>query len=613
MVELSLVMIVRDEAEQLVEFLPAVLPYVDEWVAVDTGSTDETVAILQSHGIEPHRMAWPESFEIARNEALSRATGEWILALDADERLDPGALSELRSLLEGAAQAVGGFILSIRNYTDDLATPGWVSLDPEEARDRGVRGYAPSTVVRLFRNLPEIRYRGRIHELVEPSIEAAGYRIQTCDVTIHHSLDARLDHPAGGKPQRYRRLLELKVGEDPTSAKAHWELGQFHASGGCHEEAVRVLEEAWRLAPGNREIAIALAPELREVGRCNEAIALLERARQDSAKADSALEFQLGLAYQASDRNGDALTAFYRSRLAGAKFPQVFYWIALLVGESDPEEALRSLSMLYTVCERFWPARLLEAELREGAGERVSAIDAVARAAREEGREPGFIWGLADLWARHPSSEFRQCLEERAQLESSLGFALVAGFERLGEAAHALEFCQRLKASSVCSSGTAELLSGRLAVRLGRLEEAQLDYQALVDRNQHAVTALYEWSQVEANRQRWTVAANLLDEVIAREPRHSQALVDLAGLHGNAGRLKEARQLLERAAEADPADALTHHNLAVLSVLSDPPDLDGGRRFVAKARELGHPPDPELEARLGVEVVDSSVVSLDHS
>ena len=82
---ISLVMIVKNEAAILRETLERVRPIVDEWVIVDTGSTDGTQAIISEYG--PVTELPFEDFVTTKNKALALATGKYILFMDADERL----------------------------------------------------------------------------------------------------------------------------------------------------------------------------------------------------------------------------------------------------------------------------------------------------------------------------------------------------------------------------------------------------------------------------------------------------------------------------------------------------------------------------------------------
>jgi len=93
---LSLCMIVKNEEEYLQECLASVEDVVDEIILVDTGSTDRTVEIAGQFDAEVHHIPWNDDFAAARNESIKHASGDWILQLDADERLDPESKKELR-------------------------------------------------------------------------------------------------------------------------------------------------------------------------------------------------------------------------------------------------------------------------------------------------------------------------------------------------------------------------------------------------------------------------------------------------------------------------------------------------------------------------------------
>ncbi len=91
----SVSMIVKNEEKDLARCLSSVKPFADEIVVVDTGSTDRTVEIAESFGASIHYFAWCEDFAAARNFALDRTHGEWVLHVDADEVAvvaDPAAL-----------------------------------------------------------------------------------------------------------------------------------------------------------------------------------------------------------------------------------------------------------------------------------------------------------------------------------------------------------------------------------------------------------------------------------------------------------------------------------------------------------------------------------------
>ena len=84
---ITLAMIVRNEAHYLAACLDSVKDHVDEIVIVDTGSTDHTLHIAAGYTDKIYPFPWQGNFSEARNYAIGQSTGEWILSLDADERL----------------------------------------------------------------------------------------------------------------------------------------------------------------------------------------------------------------------------------------------------------------------------------------------------------------------------------------------------------------------------------------------------------------------------------------------------------------------------------------------------------------------------------------------
>lgn len=86
---LSVVMIVKNEADNLKVSLPAIADWVDEIIILDSGSTDDGQKIAQSHGAKWHVNTDWQGFGKQRQLAQSYATGDWILALDADEVVTP--------------------------------------------------------------------------------------------------------------------------------------------------------------------------------------------------------------------------------------------------------------------------------------------------------------------------------------------------------------------------------------------------------------------------------------------------------------------------------------------------------------------------------------------
>jgi len=96
---LSIVIVAKNEADKIRECLESV-QWADEIVVLDSGSTDGTVKICREYTDKVFETDWP-GYGPQKNRALEKATGDWILSIDADERVPP----ELRSEIEQAVKS----------------------------------------------------------------------------------------------------------------------------------------------------------------------------------------------------------------------------------------------------------------------------------------------------------------------------------------------------------------------------------------------------------------------------------------------------------------------------------------------------------------------------
>jgi glycosyltransferase involved in cell wall biosynthesis len=104
---LSVVLIVKNEQDRLPEALESVA-FADEIVVADTGSADGTVGVARRGGARVELIGW-EGFVVSRNRALEKARHDWVLMLDADERVSPALREEIVAVLERDDPAISGF------------------------------------------------------------------------------------------------------------------------------------------------------------------------------------------------------------------------------------------------------------------------------------------------------------------------------------------------------------------------------------------------------------------------------------------------------------------------------------------------------------------------
>lgn len=241
---LALALIARDEEDLLPACLASVEGIVDEIVVVDTGSIDRTAEIARAAGARLLRLAWREDFAEARNAALGVVTADWILLLDADERLAPGAGAVLRASIADPDLDCGLLPLYDASRLDAGA---------EEILSGAARIGTPVLLPRLFRRTVDLAWEGRIHEMPKRWLAARVHRCRPLEAPILHLGAVPELQERRGKTNRNLRLLERACAEDPLDIRLRIYLSSERMMAGQVEAAWAVQEEVWRLETARRE------------------------------------------------------------------------------------------------------------------------------------------------------------------------------------------------------------------------------------------------------------------------------------------------------------------------------------------------------------------------
>jgi glycosyltransferase involved in cell wall biosynthesis/tRNA A37 methylthiotransferase MiaB len=246
---LSLCMIVKNEETNIANCLMSLKPVVDEIIVIDTGSTDKTKDIARVLGAKVYDYEWTEDFSEARNFSLSKATGDWILIMDADEVIasqDYAAFKKMISKLNNTK----AYIMTTRNYTTAAGNRGWQENDGQYAAVEAGLGWIPSPKVRLFPNRRDIFFSNPVHELVEPSLKSLGLKIVLCPIPIHHY--GKMDRAnVVEKGKKYYELGIKKLENHKNNHRALTELGIQASELGEHEEAIRIWKRVLELKPND--------------------------------------------------------------------------------------------------------------------------------------------------------------------------------------------------------------------------------------------------------------------------------------------------------------------------------------------------------------------------
>ncbi len=228
---ISLAMIVKNEEEMLPGCLESVKEIVDEIIIVDTGSQDSTKEIAKKHGAKIFDFEWIDDFSAARNESLKHCRGEWILYLDADERLTEDSSCNLKSMLSKTHHRIGAYHVTIES--------SHLQLTGESEVHRG--GYP-----RLFRNYgyPKIKFSGNIHEQISPSIINLGKSVGFSDVVIKHLGYDMSREIMEKKIKRNYGMLIKQVKNHPLDGYSWYQLGQTLAQMQLFKEAESAIRFA---------------------------------------------------------------------------------------------------------------------------------------------------------------------------------------------------------------------------------------------------------------------------------------------------------------------------------------------------------------------------------
>jgi tetratricopeptide (TPR) repeat protein len=220
-------MIVRNEEKNLGKVLSDVHGVVDEICIVDTGSADGTIAIAESFGAKIGHFPWCNDFAAARNHSIECAKSDYLLWLDADDRIeekDRKALLKLKAHLSPARDRA--YMLKVQDSTEDTQ---------------------PSVFhqTRIFPNRPEVRFEGCVHEQILPSLKRNGVKVEPVDITILHTGY----HDEQAREEKARRNLEILkegLGEAKDAATRYFFMAMAAIGLKEYEECMEYMSQARR-------------------------------------------------------------------------------------------------------------------------------------------------------------------------------------------------------------------------------------------------------------------------------------------------------------------------------------------------------------------------------
>ena len=231
-IRLSQCMIVKNEEKNMEKALSWGKGIVYEQIVVDTGSTDRTVELAKNMGAKVFHFTWNDDFSAAKNYAISKARGNWIAFLDADEWFQEEEVEKLIPFLEQLQplKKIDFVRMKLINVTKEGTIIGSSCQD------------------RIFRNDPKLRYRYRIHEELHHKIKVS---MGCCDLQdsmtiLHSGYGGKDTNPQKG--ERNARLLKQDLEENPRDGMRWNYLGDAYEITGKQQEALecyrKVLQDS---------------------------------------------------------------------------------------------------------------------------------------------------------------------------------------------------------------------------------------------------------------------------------------------------------------------------------------------------------------------------------
>jgi len=513
---LSLCMIVRNEAARLGRCLDSVKGLADEMVVVDTGSSDETVAVAERYGAKVGYFEWCDDFAAARNASLKLATGDWVLWLDADDVLPEASHAKVRTAMRsGLGKRVAYYFV----------------LNSE--------GYERSSCLqmRLFPNLPGVEFSMPIHEQVTPSLARLGVRCEATDIRVVHTGYTTPD-VVRDKQKRYLGIMERWLETHPGDYIVRSHAAMTYYIWGELDLAIAHYEKILRESDCRKDRNLVIeTTALLYLGRCHMRKRDYQTARPlllEARKLDdqyAVTNVTLGECYTKMGAHEKALEALERAR--AYEDQETF--------AANDREALK-----YSI--RFFTGQNLEAQGRldeasdcyrqasEADPNRSGALGALSTVLRKLGRREEAVVALEEALERNPDDPKHRFNRGTFYLES-------------GDLEAAERWLKR--ALDVAPEMPEPYLNlGSVARRRGDLKTAEEMYRKAVALDTASYEPLANLGHLLLDLGRYGEAGEALRQVQVRKSGLLDIDLGLCAAYAAEGRVADARDLACRAVRA---------------------------------------------------------------
>lgn len=265
--KISACYIAKNEEENIISSLESIKEIADELILVDTGSTDKTKEIFESYGGIVYKLPWSDDFSDPRNLALSKASGDWLILLDADEYFSNETKKNIRCIIEENIEC-DAFMVNITNI---------------DRKNNGIKDCFYN--IRIAKNQKKLCYNGRIHEYLALGNEPLT-NIRRIDKgllnIIHTGYSSELTIE---KSVRNLQILQTEIANGRSEGECYTYLAECYDGIG---DVVNMLKYAWLdILQGRRAVSYAsrsyrkLMNYYANNGSVDERFSLVQKAVED--------------------------------------------------------------------------------------------------------------------------------------------------------------------------------------------------------------------------------------------------------------------------------------------------------------------------------------------
>ncbi len=525
---LSLCMIVKNEEKHLAHCLESVRNVVDEIIIVDTGSTDGTVTVARTFTDKIFVHPWENDFSKSRNYSVSYARGEWILQLDADERIAPEDTRKIKPFLQSVHQNTGHVFLPIINYGEAGAVTSEFPFP------------------RLFRNGIGIRYQGRVHNQVLVRGEPAHLA-----VPIHHYGYALSPDRMAAKFERTVTLLQQQIEQEPENPFHYHNLCLSYSMARRDREAIDWGERAIRLCREQRMTPPFLLYDHYIVAASCYVLKDLDRTEEICRRA---------LAIDPDHLDSHYLMAalHWRREDADAAFSAALRYLHLY--QRHRKRGIREMLTLGTIGHKHKIQQILgEIYYHRGEPEKGDAI--LAEAAKDSGGNPTCLKEIGLLYQSRGQLEQAERLYTKVlrldPQNAEVLSALAVLRARTGNTDDAMALIEQAVALEPDGESTL-LRKGVLHLQRREPADAEGIFRKVLARNIEHPGAFTNLGLALEQQGRDGEAEQAYEQALALRPDHPEALGNLGHLHVRLGQEEAAERTFRRALAAglDGSDIL---------------------------------------------------------